>query len=153
MDKADIRRLAELMRETGLTSLQYTEGDTSIKLTRRAAARDAAGGAACAGRMSDTPDSSGAPPDDDGERAGAVTVRSPMVGIFYSAPGEGETPYVALGGAVRAGDTLCIIEAMKMMNEITAEHDGVVVEICASNKQTVDYGHPLFRIRPGEYEA
>lgn len=142
IDKEDIRQLAELMRDTGLTSLQYADGDVSLKLGRRAAGRPAQSAgrpASQGGALAESEETS--PP-------GAVTVRSPMVGIFYCAPGEGESPYVALGDSVRVGDTLCIIEAMKMMNEITAERDGVVVEICASNKQAVDYGHPLFRIKP-----
>jgi acetyl-CoA carboxylase biotin carboxyl carrier protein len=135
----DIRRLAELMGETGLTSLEYAGGDISIKLRRR----PAPGGGPAAGAAA-REEAVAAP----ARAEGAETVQSPMVGIFYCAPGEGQKPYVALGDAVHTGDVLCIIEAMKMMNEITAERDGVIVEICASNKQAVDYGHPLFRIRP-----
>jgi acetyl-CoA carboxylase biotin carboxyl carrier protein len=139
VDTDDIRRLAELMCETGLTSLEYADGDVSVKLRRRPAHSAAPAAGASWG------DGSGASAE-GGE--GAITVPSPMVGIFYCAPGEGQRPYVALGDTVHTGDVLCIIEAMKMMNEITAERDGVIVEICASNKQAVDYGHPLFRIKP-----
>ena len=73
-------------------------------------------------------------------------VRSPMVGVFYAAPAENAAPYVAVGDRVKQGDTLCIIEAMKLMNEITAEKDGVVAEVCAGNGQVVEYGTPLFRL-------
>ena len=69
-----------------------------------------------------------------------------MVGVFYSAPGADESPFVAVGDTVHAGDVLCIIEAMKIMNEITAERDGVIIEICVENKQVVEFGQPLFRI-------
>jgi acetyl-CoA carboxylase biotin carboxyl carrier protein len=135
----DIRRLAELMEETGLTSLEYSGGDVSIKLRRRMVPRRGPGeGTAERGHAAAEP----------ARGEGIVTVQSPMVGIFYCAPGEEQKPYVALGDTVHTGDVLCIIEAMKMMNEITAERDGVIVEICASNKQAVDYGHPLFRIKP-----
>ena len=70
-----------------------------------------------------------------------------MVGVFYAAPAADKQPYVSIGDRVNAGDVLCIIEAMKMMNEITAEKGGVIREICVGNKQIVEYGHPLFRIK------
>jgi len=74
-------------------------------------------------------------------------VKSPMVGIFYDCPTEDELPYVQQGDTVRKGDVLCIIEAMKLMNEIVAEYDGVVEEICAENRNPVEFGQVLFRIR------
>jgi acetyl-CoA carboxylase biotin carboxyl carrier protein len=70
-----------------------------------------------------------------------------MVGVFYSAPAEDASPYVKIGDPVRKGDVLCIIEAMKLMNEITAEQDGVIAEVCTDNAQVVDYGHVLFRMK------
>jgi acetyl-CoA carboxylase biotin carboxyl carrier protein len=70
-----------------------------------------------------------------------------MVGVFYASPAPDMKPYVSIGDTVQAGDVLCVIEAMKMMNEITAEKSGVVTEICAGNKQIVEYGHPLFHLR------
>jgi acetyl-CoA carboxylase biotin carboxyl carrier protein len=69
-----------------------------------------------------------------------------MVGVFYAAPAADKKPYVSIGDRVKAGDVLCIIEAMKMMNEITTDKSGVITEICAGNKQIVEYGHPLFRM-------
>ena len=74
-------------------------------------------------------------------------IKSPMVGVFYAAASPDSDPYVQVGQAVKKGDTLCIIEAMKLMNEITAEQDGVIVEICVGNKQVVEYGQPLLRMR------
>ena len=79
--------------------------------------------------------------------SGVVEVTSPMVGVFYSAPAENAEPYVTVGSKVKKGDVLCIIEAMKLMNEITADCDGTVLDIGAGNNQVVDYGHVLFRIR------
>ena len=73
-------------------------------------------------------------------------VKSPLVGTFYSAPAEGAENYVKIGDRVKKGQTLAIVEAMKLMNEIESEFDGVVVEILVSNKDTVEYGQPLFRI-------
>lgn len=70
-----------------------------------------------------------------------------MVGVFFAAPEADGKPYVKVGDHVKKGDILCIIEAMKLLNEIAVEHDGVIEEICVGNKQVVDYGHALFRIR------
>ena len=75
------------------------------------------------------------------------TVTSPMVGVFYAAPAENADPFVNKGDRVHAGNTLGIIEAMKLMNEITAEEDGIIDEICVKNGQVVEYGTPLFRLK------
>ena len=72
---------------------------------------------------------------------------SPLVGLFYAAPAENAEPYVSIGDHVKKGQTLCIIEAMKLMNEITAEEDGVISDICVTNGQVVEYGTELFRIK------
>ncbi len=71
----------------------------------------------------------------------------PMVGVFYNAPAENAAPFVQVGDSVKKGDVLCIIEAMKLMNEITADQDGVITEVCVGNAQIVDFGHVLFRLR------
>jgi acetyl-CoA carboxylase biotin carboxyl carrier protein len=76
-----------------------------------------------------------------------------MVGIFYAAPSPDAEPYVKVGDKIKKGDVLCIVEAMKIMNEITSEVDGVVTELCVSDRQIVEYGHPLFRIRLSELAA
>ena len=74
-------------------------------------------------------------------------VKSPMVGVFYEAAAPGEPAFVTVGQSVQRGDVLCIIEAMKLMNEITAERDGVITKVCAENGQIVEYGQPLFYIQ------
>lgn len=71
-------------------------------------------------------------------------VTSPLVGVFYAAPSPTDAPYVTVGSTVKKGDVLCIVEAMKLMNEITAEQDGTIVEICAENGSVVEFGQPLF---------
>lgn len=136
MEFNDIKQLASLMKEMGLVSLEYSEGGVSIRMER------AAGTQAASCRAADDGDD---PQTDD--TSGIYTVTSPMVGVFYAAPAPDKRPYVSVGDRVNAGDVLCIIEAMKMMNEIAAEKRGVIVEICVGNKQIVEYGHPLFRIR------
>lgn len=74
-------------------------------------------------------------------------IKSPMVGVFYAAASPDSEPYVQVGQAVKKGDTLCIIEAMKLMNEINAEESGVITEICAKNGDLVQFGQPLFKIK------
>ena len=76
-----------------------------------------------------------------------VSVKSPVVGVFYAAATENVSPYVTIGDAVKKGQTLCIVEAMKLMNEIVAEEDGVISQICVTNGQVVEYGTELFRLK------
>lgn len=79
-------------------------------------------------------------------KAVGTPVESPMVGVFYAAPSPDSDPYVTVGSTVNKGDVLCLIEAMKLMNEVTAEKSGVITEVCAENGQVVEYGQPLFMI-------
>lgn len=79
---------------------------------------------------------------------GSKEIQSPLVGVFYAAPAEDAEPFVKVGDQVRAGQTIAIVEAMKLMNEIEAETDGVVKEILVKNGQAVEFGQPLFRIMP-----
>ena len=74
-------------------------------------------------------------------------VKSPMVGTFYSSPSPKDEPYVKVGDKVKKGDVLCVIEAMKLMNEIESEYDGEIVEICVKNEDMVEYGTTLFKIK------
>lgn len=136
MNEANIRKYALLMRELELSGLEITEGDCVVRLERN-------------------PQPAGAPaavhvdaaPAPQSETADYISVRSPMIGVFYAAPTETADPYVSVGDRVQAGQTVCIIEAMKLMNEIPAEVSGEIMEICVKNGQTVDYGCELFRIR------
>ena len=80
-------------------------------------------------------------------------VKAPLLGIFHRAPAPGEAPFVEEGVSVKKGDVLCIIEAMKMMNEITAGYDGVITEICAKENEIVEYGENLLRMTGGKHES
>ena len=140
MDYKDIKELASLMNETGLTSLEYKANGASIKL-RRGVVAETAPQVYAQPVAPVISEQTVAQPE-----GGGFTVKSPMVGVFYSAPGPDKEPYVSVGDEVHVGDILCIIEAMKIMNEITAEQDGVVSEILASDKDVVEFGQPLFRI-------
>ena len=133
MDEANIRKYARLMRELELTGLEITEGDTVVRLERSAAAPA-------------SPAAASVPAKEAAPEAESSLIRSPMVGVFYASPAENAAPFVAVGDRVKKGDTLCIIEAMKLMNEIAAEKDGVIREVCVGNGQVVEYGTALFRL-------
>jgi len=142
MNTSEIRAIAEIMRETGLTSLEYSENGVVVRMSRGSAGAAAVSSHAEGGGLHDGAADNCFFPDD------TYTVASPMVGVFYAAPDEDQEPFVNAGDKVSPGDVLCIIEAMKMMNEITAEKGGVISEVCAQNKQVVEFGSPLFRISP-----
>lgn len=137
MNESDIRKYANLMSELGLTGLEVTENDRVVRLERNPAPQTAAPVQTV--QVGDVPQSAA---NED-----LIEINSPMVGVFYAAPAEDADPYVQVGDRVKKGQTLCIVEAMKLMNEIVAETDGQIVEICAQNGQVVDFGCPLFRIK------
>ena len=134
MNEIDIRKYAQLMADYGLTGLEFRNTGDIVRMERN-------------GAPVSTPVAAPIPaPATEAPAADAVSVISPMVGVFYRAPSENAEPYVNVGDRVSAGTVLCLIEAMKMMNEITAERDGVISEICVENGQVVDFGRELFKI-------
>lgn len=142
MDIKSIENLAKLMKETGLTSLELSQEGISLKLERQSALGAPAAAPAAASPFATAP----VEPEPLGQKGSLVL--SPTVGVFYAAASPESDPFVEVGSKVAKGDTLCIIEAMKLMNEIPSEVDGTVVEICVSNGQVVEYNQPLFRITP-----
>ena len=136
MKESDIRKYAQLMKELELTGLEITENDQVVRLERNVAVP-----------VPPPVPVEVVPTPVQQEPADGISVTSPMVGLFYAAPAENAEPYVTLGDQVKKGQTLCIVEAMKLMNEITAECDGVIEKICVANGQMVEYGTELFRIR------
>ncbi|MGM9579555.1 MAG: acetyl-CoA carboxylase biotin carboxyl carrier protein [Evtepia sp.] len=137
MNEEDIRKYAVLMQELGLTGLEVTENDRVVRLERTPAAA-----VPQPQEVVQVPAAPAALPAEPG-----VDVCSPMVGVFYAAPAENAEPFVKVGDRVKKGQTLCIVEAMKLMNEIMAEQDGEILEICVENGQVVDYGCRLFRMK------
>ena len=137
MEEASIRKYAQLMKELELTGLEVKENDVTVRL-ERTGMQEAPVLVSPAAAASESKPAEAAPAGE--------SVCSPMVGVFYAASAENAEPYVRVGDRVEKGDTLCIIEAMKLMNEITAERSGVITEICVKNGQVVEYGTPLFRI-------
>lgn len=145
MKETDIRRYAGLMRELGLTGLEITEDNKVVRLERNTAPQDMAAPRSPVPQAakSDSVPERGISPDSES----LLSVKSPMVGVFYASPAENASPYVSAGDRVSKGQVLCIIEAMKLMNEIVAEEDGIIEEVCVTNGQIVEYGTELFRFR------
>lgn len=141
MDEKRIKKYADLMKELDLTAIEIKEDNCAVRLERAAHVP-----AQVIPTPQNTVQRDTGRPDNTSDQD-YISVFSPMVGVFYAAPAENAEPYVKVGDTVKAGDTLCIVEAMKLMNEILAEVDGTVIEICAANGQVVDYGTELFRIR------
>jgi len=137
MKEDNIRKYAELMKELSLTGMEITEDGTTVRLERMPVPEAVRTVSVAAEPVAEAPKAQ--------PQSGAA-VTSPMVGIFYAAPAENAEPYVKVGDSVKKGDVLCIIEAMKLMNEITADSDGVISEVCVKNGQVVDFGTVLFRI-------
>ena len=138
MNEEYIRKYAVLVQELGLTGLEVTANGRVVRLGRT----PAAAAAPQPPEVVQVPAAPAAPAAEPG-----VDVCSPMVGVFYAAPAENAEPFVKVGDRVKKGQTLCIVEAMKLMNEIMAEQDGEILEICVENGQVVDYGCRLFRMK------
>ena len=136
MKESDIRKYAGLMQDLGLTGLEITEDNHVVRLERNLSAPVTETIAVPEGAKPVVPESKD-----------HSSVTSPIVGVFYAAPAENAEPFVSVGDRVSKGTTLCFIEAMKLMNEITADEDGVIVEICVRNGQVVEYGTELFRLQ------
>ena len=148
MKMSDIRALAELVEKHGLTALDYAEGEAHIRIERTPAPVTAAVPAVPAAPAA-APAPAAEPVKDEDAGAdfnAAKMVLSPMVGVFYASPSPSDPPFVTVGSKVKKGDVLCIIEAMKLMNEITAEEDGEIIDICAANGSVVEYGQILFKL-------
>lgn len=155
MDIRKIRKLIELLEETGISEIEIKEGEESLRLSRHSS------------RMMEAPQvhyvaASGSRPESPpavkesavGNQEGKPTssmskghkIRSPMVGTMYTSPSPENPPFVTVGQSVRAGDVLCIVEAMKMFNEIEADRAGKIIEILVANGEPVEYDQVLFII-------
>lgn len=152
MDIRKIKKLIELLEESNLTEMEIREGEESVRLSRAAPA------ASYAQPLSQplvhhaaTPATGGVPEshgreDAQDDIAEGHAVKSPMVGTFFSAPKPGAKPFAEVGTQVEIGDTLCVIEAMKIFNQIEADKAGVVIKVLKGNGEPVEYGEPLFII-------
>lgn len=148
MDLRKLKTLIDLVSESNVSELEITEAEGKVRIVKGPvggpvvmAAPAAAPLAVASPALAPAPAAAAEPPPETGH-----TVKSPMVGTFYSASSPEAKPFVQVGSVVKAGDTICIIEAMKILNEIEADHSGTVTKILVDNGQAVEYGQPMFII-------
>jgi len=164
MDIRKIKKLIELLEDSSLTEIEIVEGEESVRLSRvgiianplsaqplstnvQAAAWSAPGSSSPAAVSAPPSPGPGAAAEAEEVIPEGELIRAPMVGTFYDAPSPESEPFVRLGQQVTAGETMCIIEAMKMFNQIEAESSGTVVAVLVENGQPVEFDQPLFVIR------
>src|SRR5262245_26664666 len=156
MDLRKLKKLIDLVEESGIAELEVTEGEEKVKIVKGGAAgKEVVVLSPSAVPVSAAPALQAAAPQPAAAPAAAAEapkvpegpiVKSPMVGTFYRAGAPGAKPFVEVGDTVKVGQTICVIEAMKLMNEIEADKDGVVKAIMVENAQPVEYGEPLMMI-------
>ncbi len=151
MELEEIKSLAQLMSQNGLTVLQFKQGEMELRLERKQP-RPSANTQPFPGRRPESVAPETAPSETAAADAlvpGEVEITAPLVGVFYTAPEPGANPFVIEGARVKKGDVVCILEAMKLMNEVTAPCDGTITRICCANGQLAEYGQVLFRVKEG----
>ena len=156
MDQRKLKKLIDLVQESGIAELEITEGEEKVRIARggvvsvvpgSAAAQPAVGaGAATAGPAAAGSAAPEAAASESAPGNAGHIVKSPMVGTFYRSPSPEAKPFVAVGEAVKEGQTICVIEAMKLMNEIESDAAGMIKAILVENGQPVEYGQALFII-------
>ena len=150
MDLRKLKKLIDLVEESGIAEIEVTEGEEKVRITRTTAVSHAVYAAPAPAPVAPAAPAPVAPASLAAAPAPALNTanaqKSPMVGTFYRAPSPTSPAFVEVGQTVKEGDTLCIIEAMKLMNEIEAEKSGVIKAILVENAQPVEYGEPLFII-------
>ena len=145
MDLRKLKKLIDLVQESGIAELEITEGEEKVKIVKGGVVVAAA--APTAAPMAEArpaPAAAPAPASEAEPVQEGHVVKAPMVGTFYRSPSPDAKPFVEVGQTVKEGDTICIIEAMKLMNEIEADASGTVKAILVENGQPVEYGQPLF---------
>jgi acetyl-CoA carboxylase biotin carboxyl carrier protein len=151
MDIRKIKKLIELLQESDLAEIEVSEGEESVRISRTKNQPtqtfvSTIPGAPAPAAPPVTGDTTAQGVDTETTTPAGHTITAPMVGTFYRAPAPGATPFVEIGQQVAVGDSLCIIEAMKMLNQIESDKAGVIKTILVENGQPVEYGEPLFII-------
>jgi acetyl-CoA carboxylase biotin carboxyl carrier protein len=147
MDIRKVKKLIELLEESGISEIEISEGEESVRISRYpkpGAVTTTVAPAVAAAPAPAAPAAAAAPAEPAAPPIRGQQVTAPMVGTFYSGPAPGAKPFVEIGTEVKPGDTLCVIEAMKMMNQIESEFAGRVVSILVENGSPVEFGQPLF---------
>jgi acetyl-CoA carboxylase biotin carboxyl carrier protein len=149
MDIRKVKKLIELLEESGISEIEISEGEESVRISRYpkpGAVTTAAPPAAAPPPAPAAPAATALAAEPAAPPIRGQQVTAPMVGTFYSGPAPGAKPFVEIGTEVKPGDTLCVIEAMKMMNQIESEFAGRVVSVLVENGSPVEFGQPLFVI-------
>jgi acetyl-CoA carboxylase biotin carboxyl carrier protein len=148
MDLRKLKKLIDLVQESGIAELEITEGEEKVKIVKGGRAQPEVVAMPAAAAIPAPPAVAAAPaaPAQAAPQVEGHVLKSPMVGTFYRSPSPGAKPFVEVGDTVKTGQTVCIIEAMKLLNEIEADKDGVVKAIMVENGQPVEYGEPLLVI-------
>ena len=144
MNIREIKALAAVLRQSDLTALEYSEGDTHIKLERATAPAIAASAPVAAPQP--TPVQVATPAEEGNDFNNLNAVKAPMVGVYYAAPAPDAKPFVKVGDEVEKGQVICIIEAMKLMNDITAPVSGRIVDICVQDGAVLEFGQTIMKI-------
>lgn len=152
MEFENLVKLIQTVSESGLTGFQYEEKGMKVKMSREGETVQVINTAADEKEFTKAKTIQSVSPVQETKAVNDLPeegklILSPLVGTFYTAPSEDAAPYVAVGDTVKKGQTLAIVEAMKLMNEIESEYDGVVEEVLAENGQPVEYNQPLFRLK------
>lgn len=148
MDLRKLKKLIDLVEESGIAELEITEGEERVRISRNNSANAPATATVMhvAGAPAAAVAAAPAAPAAEPAAPEGHVLKSPMVGTYYRAPTPGAKAFVEVGQSVNEGDTVCIIEAMKLLNEIEADRSGVIKAILVENGQPVEYGHPLMVI-------
>jgi acetyl-CoA carboxylase biotin carboxyl carrier protein len=146
MDMDEIKELVRLMVDNELSELDVSDGENKVKLKRGAGGEPVI--VAAPASLSPVPAPAQAVSGEPVDTEEFIEIKSPMVGTFYSADDPDSEPYMSIGSNVSADTIVCIVEAMKVMNEIKADCTGTITEICVKNAQPVEYGQVLFKVKP-----
>ena len=146
MDLRKLKKLIDLVQESGISELEVTEGEEKVRIAKHYGTVAAPQQYYAPPPVAAAPAASAVNLDDEDELPDGHVVKSPMVGTFYRSPSPGADAFVQIGQSVKQGQTLCIIEAMKLLNEIEADASGVVKAILLENGDAVEFGEPLFVI-------
>lgn len=155
MNIKEIKELLDLMQEHQIAALEYEKGDVKLKLNKNVAPMMAMEAPRMMAMPASMPAASAAnttgaaEPKQAANDPNVIIIKSPMVGTYYASPAPDQPSYIKIGQSIKEGDVLCIIEAMKLMNEIKSEMSGTVVEILLENGQPIEYDQPILKIKKG----
>jgi acetyl-CoA carboxylase biotin carboxyl carrier protein len=155
MNLENVKALANILNTNNLTAIEVGKGENRVRVERQASVFGPIGvahpGAPFPTEMPSHPVAQEAPPQQESSLATSsgdlIEVTSPLVGVYYSAASPDSEPFISIGRKIKKGDVICIIEAMKLMNEVISEHDGEIVDICIKNGDIAEFGQVLFKLK------